>query len=158
MDGAGLKQLMTDVLKIEDLLGFATSYGVVEREGQLDIVGFLLSLVLNGGTHEGGRQVDVLRTYLEHVCPAKPRIARKGGPRHLAAARPEPFAFRATGGAVSSWMTSSTLGLRRQFGSSARLRSRPIVRFHSKTLVLGSASISAKRRYQTAMAFINWMA
>jgi putative transposase len=65
MDGAGLKQLMTDVLKVEDLLGFATSYGVVEREGQLDVVGFLLSLVLNGGTHDGGRQVDVLRTYLE---------------------------------------------------------------------------------------------
>jgi hypothetical protein len=65
MDGAGLKPLMTDVLKTEDLLGFATSYGVVEREGQRDVVGFLLALVLNGGTHEGGRQVDVLRTYLE---------------------------------------------------------------------------------------------
>lgn len=65
MDGAGLKQLMMDVLKVDDLLAFAKSYGVVEREGQLDVVGFLLSLVLNGGTHEGGRQTDVLRTYLE---------------------------------------------------------------------------------------------
>lgn len=65
MDGAGLKQLMTDVLQVDDLLVFAKSYGVVERDGQLDVVGFLLSLILNGGTHEGGRQTDVLRTYLE---------------------------------------------------------------------------------------------
>lgn len=69
MDGAELKQLLTEVLQIDDLLDFAKSYGVVEREGQLDVVGFLLALVLNGGTHEGGRQVDVLRTYLEQGYP-----------------------------------------------------------------------------------------
>jgi hypothetical protein len=69
MDGAELKQLLTEVLQIDDLLNFAKSYGVVEREGQLDVVGFLLALVLHGGTHEGGRQVDVLRTYLEQGYP-----------------------------------------------------------------------------------------
>jgi hypothetical protein len=69
MDGAGLKQVMTEVLQVDDLLGFAQSYGVVEREGQLDVVGFLLALVLNGGTHEGGRQTDVLRAYLEQGYP-----------------------------------------------------------------------------------------
>lgn len=75
MDGAGLKKLLTEVLQIEDLLGFAKSYGVAEREGQLDVVGFLLALVLNGGTHEGGRQVDVLRTYLEQGYPRVERSA-----------------------------------------------------------------------------------
>ena len=42
-------------------------------------------------------------------------------------------------------MTSSTLGLLRQLWSSAKLRRRPIVRFHSKMDVLGSRSIVAKR-------------
>lgn len=65
MDGAGLKQLLTVVLQVDDLLSLAESYGVVEREGKLDVVGFLLALILNGGTHEGGRQLDVLRQYLD---------------------------------------------------------------------------------------------
>jgi hypothetical protein len=46
-------------------LGRATHFGFVERDSQLDVAGFLLALLLCGGTHDGGRPRDVLRAYLE---------------------------------------------------------------------------------------------
>ncbi len=41
------------------------TFGFYEKERQVDVAGFFISLVLTGGTHEGGRRIDVLRTYLK---------------------------------------------------------------------------------------------
>jgi hypothetical protein len=65
MDGEALQKHLASVLHIPDLLRFATQFGFVERDSQLDVAGFLLALLLCGGTHDGGRQRDVLRAYLE---------------------------------------------------------------------------------------------
>ncbi len=65
MTGASLKDLLSKVFTgalIEDL---ARQYGVIERERALDITAFVVALVLTGGTHEAGRQYDVLRTYAD---------------------------------------------------------------------------------------------
>jgi putative transposase len=73
MTGAALKDLLSKVFTgtlIEDL---ARQYGVVERERSLDIVSFVVALVLTGGTHEAGRQYDVLRTYVDGGAP---KVAR----------------------------------------------------------------------------------
>ena len=65
MDGEALQKHLSRILHVPDLLQMATEFGVVERDSQLDVAGFLIALVLCGGTHEGGRQRDVLRAYLE---------------------------------------------------------------------------------------------
>ncbi len=65
MDGAALQNYMATVLSIPCLLAFAKEFGFYEKERQIDVAGFFISLVLTGGTHEGGRQIDVLRTYLK---------------------------------------------------------------------------------------------
>jgi Transposase DDE domain len=50
----------------------------VQRERELDIVQLILALVLSGGTHEGGRQFDALRRYLESDAPRVVRGAFYG--------------------------------------------------------------------------------
>ena len=65
MDGEALQKHLASILHIPDLLRFATHFGFVERDSQLDVAGFLLALILCGGTHDGGRQRDILRAYLE---------------------------------------------------------------------------------------------
>ena len=65
MDGEALQKHISSILHIPDLLNFATKFGFVERDSQLDVAGFLIALILCGGTHDGGRQRDVLRVYLE---------------------------------------------------------------------------------------------
>lgn len=65
MTGASLKDLLSKVFTgalIEDL---ARQYGVIERDRALDITAFVVAMVLTGGTHEAGRQYDVLRTYAD---------------------------------------------------------------------------------------------
>lgn len=65
MDGEALQKHMSSILHVPDLLQFATDFAFVERDSQLDVAGFLITLILCGGTHEGGRQYDILRAYLE---------------------------------------------------------------------------------------------
>ena len=73
MTGEELKRHMQSVLSLDSLHQIAKDYKVVQRERELDIVQLIIALVLSGGTHEGGRQFDALRRYLESGAP---RVAR----------------------------------------------------------------------------------
>lgn len=75
MTGAELRKHMTTVLDLWSIETLAREYGVIERERQLDIVSLVVALILAGGTHEGGRQYDVLRTYIENGAPSITRGA-----------------------------------------------------------------------------------
>jgi putative transposase len=66
MDGDSLRVHLRETLSAEAIHGLADKYGVQERERKLDVFEFVVALILAGGTHEGGRQYDVLRTYLEN--------------------------------------------------------------------------------------------
>lgn len=70
MTGAELKNCLATMVNISDIEALTKEYGVVQRERQLDIVSLIVALILTGGTHEGGRQYDVLRTYLENGAPS----------------------------------------------------------------------------------------
>lgn len=70
MNGAELKKYITKVLDLASIEALAREYQAVQRERQLDIVSLVVALILSGGTHEGGRQYDVLRTYLENGAPS----------------------------------------------------------------------------------------
>ena len=70
MTGAALKEHITKVLDLVGIEALAREYRVVQRERQLDIVSLVIALILSGGTHEGGRQYDVLRTYIENGAPS----------------------------------------------------------------------------------------
>ena len=73
MTGEELRRHMHSVLPAEMILELARECHVLERERQLDVVQLVLALVLCGGTHDGGRQYDILRQYLENGAP---RVAR----------------------------------------------------------------------------------
>ena len=73
MTGEELRGHMLHVLPVETIRELARECHVTERERQLDIVQLVVALVLCGGTHEGGRQYDILRQYLENGAP---RVAR----------------------------------------------------------------------------------
>lgn len=66
MDGDALREHLRETLDAELIRRLANQYGVQERERKLDVFEFVVALVLAGGTHEGGRQYDILRTYLEN--------------------------------------------------------------------------------------------
>jgi hypothetical protein len=66
MDGDSLREHLRETLSAETISELADKYGVQERERKLDVFEFVVALILAGGTHEGGRQYDVLRTYLEN--------------------------------------------------------------------------------------------
>ena len=66
---------MHTVLPLEMIEQLAKDYNVVERERQLDVAQLIVALVLCGGTHEGGRQFDVLRQYIENGAP---KVVRGG--------------------------------------------------------------------------------
>lgn len=63
------------MFQLDELRALARHYGVQERERAFDLAGFVLALILSGGTHEGGRQYDVLRTYAENGAPKVTRGA-----------------------------------------------------------------------------------
>jgi putative transposase len=65
MTGEQLRKHLQAVIPLETIRSLAKEYGVVERQRELDIVQLVVALVLAGGTHEGGRQYDALRRYLE---------------------------------------------------------------------------------------------
>ena len=66
MDGDSLREHLRETLDAESIRRLAGQYGVQERERKLDVFEFVVALILAGGTHEGGRQYDILRTYLEN--------------------------------------------------------------------------------------------
>ena len=69
MTGEELRKHLKAVIPLEVIGDLAREYGVIERKRALDIIQFVVALVLSGGTHEGGRQYDVLRRYLESGAP-----------------------------------------------------------------------------------------
>jgi putative transposase len=66
MTGDSLRAHLREALSIDAIRALADEYGVQERERKLDVFEFVVALILAGGTHEGGRQYDILRTYIEN--------------------------------------------------------------------------------------------
>jgi len=79
VNGEQLRDLMTGVFAPDLLREYARECKFVERERQLDVVRFVLSLVLAGGTENSGRQYEVLRTYLESGAPRSVEVAPTRG-------------------------------------------------------------------------------
>ena len=69
MMGEELRRHLHSVIPLGALTELAKKYGLVQRERELDIVQLVIALVLSGGTHEGGRQFDGLRRYVESGAP-----------------------------------------------------------------------------------------
>ena len=69
MTGDELRELFVDVLGGGGLDALVEKYGVQQRERKRDVYEFIIALILAGGTHDGGRQYDVLRTYLQNGGP-----------------------------------------------------------------------------------------
>jgi putative transposase len=66
MTGDSLRAHLRETLSIDAIRALADKYGAQERERKLDVFEFVVALILAGGTHEGGRQYDILRTYIEN--------------------------------------------------------------------------------------------
>jgi len=64
MTGDELRKHLTETLDATVIGALSEKYGVQERERKLNVFEFVVALILAGGTHEGGRQYDILRTYL----------------------------------------------------------------------------------------------
>jgi hypothetical protein len=64
MTGDELREHLREVLDAGTIGELVEKYGIQERERKLDVFEFVIALILSGGTHEGGRQYDVLRTYV----------------------------------------------------------------------------------------------
>jgi putative transposase len=69
MTGDELREHLREVLDEDALGALVTKYGIQERERKLNVFEFVVALILAGGTHEGGRQYDVLRTYVDNGAP-----------------------------------------------------------------------------------------
>lgn len=69
MTGDELREHLREVLDAETIGTLVATYGIQERERKLDVFEFVVALILAGGTHEGGRQYDVLRTYIDNGAP-----------------------------------------------------------------------------------------
>ena len=69
MDGDALREHLRETLNVDAIRDLVDKYGVQERERKLNVFEFLVALILAGGTHEGGRQYDILRTYLQNGAP-----------------------------------------------------------------------------------------
>jgi putative transposase len=69
MTGDELREHLREVLDAEAISVLVAKYGIQERERKLDVFEFVVALILTGGTHEGGRQYDVLRTYVDNGAP-----------------------------------------------------------------------------------------
>jgi hypothetical protein len=66
MTGDSLRAHLRETLSAHAIRALADKYGVQERERKLNVFEFVVALILAGGTHEGGRQYDILRTYIEN--------------------------------------------------------------------------------------------
>ena len=69
MTGESLRAHLLEALSADAVRALADKYGIQERERKLDVFEFVVALIMAGGTHEGGRQYDVLRTYVENGAP-----------------------------------------------------------------------------------------
>ena len=68
-----LRAHLREVLDAEAITKLVTKYRIQQRERNLDVFKLIVALILAGGTHAGGRQYDVLRTYVDNGAP---RIVR----------------------------------------------------------------------------------
>ena len=75
MTGEELRELLGTTLDPTMLGELAETYGVQQRERKLNVTELLIALILTGGTHEGGRQYDVLRAYLKNTSTKVQRSA-----------------------------------------------------------------------------------
>ena len=75
MTGEELRELFETTLDPALLGGLVEEYGLQQRDRKLNVIELIIALVLTGGTHEGGRQYDVLRTYLENTSRKVKRSA-----------------------------------------------------------------------------------
>jgi putative transposase len=73
MTGEELRDHLRETLDASAIRVLVEKYGLQERERKFDVFEFVVALILCGGTHEGGRQYDVLRTYVDNGAP---RIVR----------------------------------------------------------------------------------
>lgn len=69
MTGDELREHLREVLDADAIGALIAKYGIQERERKLDVFEFVVALIMAGGTHEGGRQYDVLRTYVDNGAP-----------------------------------------------------------------------------------------
>lgn len=73
MTGEELRNHLTTVLEPNAICALGEKYGFQFRVRKRDVFELILALILGGGTHEGGRQYDVLRTYVENGAPSVAR-------------------------------------------------------------------------------------
>lgn len=69
MTGDELREHLRGALDAETINALADKYGVQARERKLIVFELVVALILSGGTHEGGRQYDILRTYVDNGAP-----------------------------------------------------------------------------------------
>jgi hypothetical protein len=69
MTGDELRDYLGKTLDAAAIKALSAKFGVQERDRKLVVFELVVALILCGGTHEGGRQYDVLRTYLENGAP-----------------------------------------------------------------------------------------
>jgi hypothetical protein len=69
MNGDTLREHLRTTLDADLIRQLAEHYGVQSRERKLIVLELVVALILAGGTHEGGRQYDVLRTYIDNGAP-----------------------------------------------------------------------------------------
>lgn len=75
MTGEELRELFMETLDPALLGGLVEEYGVQQRDRKLNVTELMIALILTGGTHEAGRQYDVLRTYVENTSKKVGRSA-----------------------------------------------------------------------------------
>jgi putative transposase len=69
MTGDELREHLRGALDAGTINALADKYGVQARERKLIVFELVVALILSGGTHEGGRQYDILRTYVDNGAP-----------------------------------------------------------------------------------------
>ncbi len=69
MTGDELREHLRGALDAETINALSDKYGVQARERKLIVFELVVALILSGGTHEGGRQYDILRTYVDNGAP-----------------------------------------------------------------------------------------
>jgi hypothetical protein len=73
MTGDDVRQVFEAMLPQAEMDRLCATFGVIERERQLNLSMFVRAMVISAGTPGGASQADVLRSYLEFAVP---RVAR----------------------------------------------------------------------------------
>jgi putative transposase len=66
MTGDELREHLRETLDAKAIGELVETYGIQERERKLNVFALVVALILAAGTHEGGRQYDILRTYVDN--------------------------------------------------------------------------------------------